>query len=349
MSGLAAFFPGGDVMASSRKLPASARLDAARNELATTEHRIIEVEKARADAILADADDSARELDVRLETLQRDLRIQRDRVGLLEGEAAKEAEEKRRREQAARIGRIEAKKRQQDKALLEACEAIKVLAAASEKAIRLGREIVEAWPWPPHDLPPALLTPSSILTAISHELFRTSYHPHRYGGQDTDPLVGHSLPGSRSPTLQLAQNPAGVREMSAVVADATAFAKKLLWTGKGSADERAVAEGVQHLAVAGGSDSEGVHVAAATVEVPANGQGDEQDFAPAGREVSPVPLSEAEARLAYLLRQQATLAEDVSPQGEEAYARCVAEIVQAQAVVSAEQTVGAQGNVGRSS
>jgi hypothetical protein len=143
----------------SRKQSASARLDAARSQLAATEQRIGEVEKARADAILADADDSARKLDIELEALRRDSRIQHDRVGLLETEAAKEAEEKRLREQAALIRRIEVKIEQRDKVMGEVADAIQQLAAASERAMKLGREVAAMWSWPAHDLPVALLSP----------------------------------------------------------------------------------------------------------------------------------------------------------------------------------------------
>jgi hypothetical protein len=299
-------------MASSRKQSASVRLDVARSQLAATEQQMGEVEKARADAILADSDDSARKLDIQLETLRRDSRIARDRVGLLEAEAAKEAEEKRLREQAALIRRIEAKIEQRDKVMGEVADAIQQLATASEKAMKLGREIAAAWAWPAHDLPVALLSPPSIMTAISHESFRISYHPRRYGGLDADVFAGMQLPGSRAPTLQLLENPSGVRPMMDVVADATAFAKSFLHTGRGSASMN----GVQQQ-----------QTVADSLGVPPVTSGD----------TAPVQYTEAAARLAYLLKQQAVLSEDITPAGEEAYAACVAEIVEAQAAVSAEQ------------
>jgi hypothetical protein len=149
------------------------------------------------------------------------------------------------------------------------------------------------------------------MTAISHESFRISYHPRRYGGLDADVFAGMQLPGSRAPTLQLLENPSGVRSMMDVVADATAFAKSFLHTGRSSASMN----GVQQQ-----------QTVADSLGVPPVMSGD----------TAPVQHTEAAARLAYLLKQQATLAEDVSPQGEEAYARCVHEIVEAQAAVSAE-------------
>jgi hypothetical protein len=166
----------------------------------------------------------------------------------------------------------------------------------------------------PHDLPPALLTPAAIMAAVSHELFRTSHHPRRFGGLDRDPLVGVSLPGSRAPTYQLAEDPARVRPMADVVHDASEFAKNFLRTGKGSAGNL----------------------------VATNGQGE------APRQIGTPPSdlphqrSDVEARLSDLLAQMAKLAEDVTPAGEAEYLRVVGEVSRVQAEVAAQQAVEAQ-------
>jgi hypothetical protein len=94
-----------------------------------------------------------------------------------------------------------------------------------------------------------------------------------------------------------------------VVRDASEFAKRFLRTGKGSAAVEATA----------------------TPAVPAtNGQGE----AP--------PRSEAEQRLGALLKQMAELAEDISPQGEQAYARVVSEIAQVQTEITATKQMEQQ-------
>jgi hypothetical protein len=88
-----------------------------------------------------------------------------------------------------------------------------------------------------------------------------------------------------------------------VVREATAFAKQFLRTGKGSA-------------------------AVEAVSVPAMMNGGQR--------------TEAEQRLASLLKQQMELAEDVTPAGEKAYALIVSEIARVQAEVTAEKQMEAQ-------
>src|SRR5262249_55303729 len=153
-------------------------------------------------------------------------RAHEDKIGLLREEAAREEKARREEKRAALVGKIEAKIDQRDKALQEVATAIKQLATASERAIELNREVVSSWTWAPHDLPAALLTPPAIMTAISHEAYRLSYHPRRYGGADTDPLAGVMLPGSRCPRLELMEMPEKTRPMVDVVRDATTFAKQ---------------------------------------------------------------------------------------------------------------------------
>jgi hypothetical protein len=126
------------------------------------------------------------------------------------------------------------------------------------------------------------------------------------------------LPGARSPTLQLLENPQGVRSMVDIVREASAFAKKFLRTGKGSAD------GVDNINIMPAPES------AATLSATDNVNG------------GAVQRSDAEQRLASLLKQQAKLAEDVSEQGEKAYLLVVSEIAKAQAEVTAEQQAGAR-------
>jgi hypothetical protein len=295
---------------------ASDRLASAQAVLAETDHKLAELNARRNECLLKDDIAGAIDLGVQITNLKLTAEAHADRIAQLREKVAEEEQERQAQEREALIKRIEAKFEQRDKSLKQVAAAIEQLAVASERAMKLGREIAGLWSWQPHDLPPALLSPPSIMTAISHESFRVSYHARRYGGQDSDPLAGIMLPGSRAPTLQLLENPSGVRPMVDVVAVGTAFAKEFLRTGRGSASMN----GVQQQ-----------QTVADSLEAPA----------PSGD--APVQhTTEATARLAFLLRQQATLAEDVSPQGEEAYARCVAEIVKAQAVVAAEQRVETQ-------
>jgi hypothetical protein len=293
---------------------ATKRLEFAQAAIEEAIRKLGELNAQRNQCLLKDSTAEAIQLQIQIDALNQEVRAHRDKIELLKAEAEREANEKRAREREGQIKAIESKIAERDKAMDDVASAIKRLAAAAERAINLGREIVAGWSWQPHDLPAALLTPPSILTAISHESFRCSYHPRRYGGMDTDPLAGHMLPGSRCPRLEWTEIPERTRPMVDVVRDASEFAKRFLRTGRGSA-----VEAVQHQAV--------------VEPIP--------DFRNTNGGEAP-RRSEAEARLASLLKKQAELSEDVSPQGELEYQKIVSEIVRVQDEITAQQQVGAQ-------
>jgi hypothetical protein len=296
-------------MAAPARKSATGRIDAAQAALEQTNRELAELTEKRNAALLRDDNAAAIELGVQIANLKLAARAHEDKIGLLREEVAREEQARREKEREAQIGRIEAKLVQRDKAMNEVAAAIKQLASASEQAIKLSREIASAWSWPPHDLVPALLSPPSIMTSISHESYRLSYHPRRYGGMDTDPLAGIMLPGSKCPRLEWMELPERTRPLLEVVRDASEFAKRFLRTGKGSA---------------------AVEATAAPAVPATNGQGE----AP--------PRSEAEQRLGALLKQMAELAEDMSPQGEQEYARVVSEIAQVQSEITATKQMESQ-------
>jgi hypothetical protein len=302
---------------------ATDRLAAAQAALADTTSKIAELDQQYNESLLADDNAGAVKLGIEITNLKLEARAHARKCELVKEKAAEEERARKAAEKAALVEKIEAKIAQRDGAMEGVAAAIKQLVSASERAIELGREIIDAWTWPMHDLPPALLTPPSIMTAISQELFRTSHHPRRFGGADTDVLAGHALPGSRAPTLQLAENPSRVRPLLDVVTDASAFAKNFLRTGKGSATVEVVA-----------------------TPVPANGQGhgpgtpqlgkppsdlaarEHADFSAWGAKVQ--QRTGAEQRLSDLLIQMSKLAEDGSEEGERRYHEVVGEIAKLQ-------------------
>jgi hypothetical protein len=286
---------------------ATDRLQAAQAALAEVNARIAELDQQCNAALLEDRNADAIALAVQVTNLKVEARAHAKKIELLREKAEKEAAERRAAEKAALIEKIEKKIEQRDAAMTAVADAVKQLAKASERAIELGREIVSEWQWLPHDISPALLSPAAIMTAISHELFKVSHRPRFYGGRD-GPLAGVSLPGSRAPTLQLAEDPARVRPMADVVREASEFARRFLHTGKGSA---------------------GVEVVAAPVST--NGKGD----APGPQIGKPLSdlgsqRSDAEQRLSNLLAQMAKLAEDGSEEGERRYHEVVGEIARLQ-------------------
>jgi hypothetical protein len=281
---------------------AAGRIEAAQAALEQANRDLAALQEQRDAALLADQTGRAIELGIQITNLKLTAKAHEDKIVLLREQAAEEARAVREKERAAQISKIEAKIDLRDKALGDVAAAITQLAAASEKAISLGREVISSWSWASHDQPAALLTPTSIMTAIAHESYRVSYRARKYGGQDA-PSAGQMLPGSRSPRLEWAEAPERVRPMAEVVREASSFAKQFLRTGKGSA---------------------GVEVA---VAMPAINGG---------------PRTEAEARLASLLKRQIELAEDMSLQGEREYERVVEQIAAVQAEITAEQQVESQ-------
>jgi hypothetical protein len=288
---------------------ATGRIDAAQAALGEANRELAELTEKRNAALLKDDNAAAIELGVGIANLKLAARAHEDKIALLREQAAREEQARREKERETQIGKIEATIEQRDKAMDEVATAIKQLATASERAIKLSREVVAAWTWHAHDLPAALLTPPSIITSISHESYRLSYHPRRYGGMDTDPLAGSMLPGSRCPRLENMELPERTRPLVDVVRDASEFAKRFLRTGKGSAT---------------------VEATETNVSVATNGQGE------------PLPRTEAEQKLGALLRRQHELSEDVSPQGEQEYRRIVSEIARVQDEITATKQMESQ-------
>jgi hypothetical protein len=291
--------------------PPTERLASAQAALEETNRKLAELNEQRNAALLRDDNAAAVQFGIEATNLKLTARAEEDKIALLRKLVAEEERERRAQEKAALIEQVEAKIEQRDKVLEEVAAAIKQLANASERVMSLNRDIIAAWPWAPHDLPPALLTPLSISAAISHESFRLSYHPRRYGGMDVDPLAGLGLPGSRAPRLDLLEDPARVRPMVEVIRDASEFARQFLRTGKGSA-AAAMLEGVPHQIVADSGALRG--------EVTNGGD----------------PVQ----RLAALLKQQAELAED--PTREAEYQSVVAAIAQAQTEMDAARRMEQQ-------
>jgi len=270
--------------------------------VAQTNRKLAELTEKREAALLKDDDATAIKLGAELDALRQAAKAHADKLVLLKRALAQEEVERRAKERAQLIGKIEDKIAQRDKVMLEMADAIKQLANASERAFKIVREIASSWSWAPHDLTAALLTPPAIMAAVSHEFYRTSYHPRRYGGLDTDPLAGIVLPGARCPRLEWMEQPQRTRSLADVTRDASSFARQFLRTGRSSA----------------------------AVEHSINGQGD-----------APVQRTEAETRLAALLSQQRALVDDPNVD-EVKYKQLMDQIVQAQTLVDAEKRVETQ-------
>jgi hypothetical protein len=293
----------------SRPRSATNRLEQARADHASANAKLNELETARAAALLADEDGKAVALDAEIEQQQRLVRGFHDKIGLLEGEAAKEANERRVREHAALIGRIEKKLAERDAAGAELADAIKKADQAFRRMIDAGQAAIAAWPWASHDVHPCMLSPGSITTAIQHELYRVGGRPQLLGGQIEKPGAGVHFPGGRSPSIQLAGLPERIKPLRDVLHESSALASRIMRTGKSTSH---------------------IEVVAAPASVPVSTNGG-----------APAPRPDAELRLGQLLKEQARLSEDVSPQGEAEYHRVVSEIAKVQSELAAAKQMEA--------
>jgi hypothetical protein len=155
--------------------------------------------------------------------------------------------------------------------------------------IDAGQAVIAAWGWANPDIEAALLSPRSITLVIQHEIYKVAARPRLFGGMDK-PGAGIDYPGGVCPDHRLRNLQEQIKPLTAVCAEATAFASSVMRTGRSSATPQP------------------------TVLVVTNGQD------------APVQRSEAEQRLADLLKRQAALVEDLSEQGEREYQKNVAEI-----------------------
>jgi hypothetical protein len=271
------------------------RFDAARGELEAANRQLAELEAARNRALLADDDKVAAKLAGQIDDLHRLIRGHRDKIDLLEAEAERETNERRAKERAGLIERVEHK-------LGERAQAVAELQAAIAKADQLLQTIVEqsraidaAWPFAPHDRLACILPSEHIVSAIRNEIFRIS-RPQLFGREGA--VAPINLPGGKSPRLEWAGTPDRVPEISARFREASACASTIMRTGKSTS---------------------GATIAPAEAGVPVFALRD------------PPPLGPAEQKLSQLLRQQAQLANDVTPAGEAAYSACVREIAEIEA------------------
>jgi hypothetical protein len=281
------------------------RRDAAKAELELTNKQIAQAEDLRKQALLDDDDKRAVELAARLDKLQQQVRTARDKVAVLQSEISREAEEKKAQAMAATKAQVEAKLDARDEAVKELAASIQVFDDCYRKAIRLCKEVGTAWPWQPHDREAALLTPSSVVAATKHQLFKVGTQPRLLGGMDS-PDRGPDLPGGQSPRLELINNPGTVKPMIEVFAAATRCAREILHTGKSTSGEI-----IQ------------TNIAESGVPI----------FA---RKDKP-PLTASQQELSQLLSRMNLLSQQTSPEAEKEYFQTVKRVGELQDLITAEQ------------
>lgn len=280
------------------KKSASHRLDDARAVLAASTKELAEKQSARSAALLAGADAAEiATIDAEIATLQHADRTERDRIGLLDKAVAEAKQENVAKQQASYLARfaklqaarvVSAGKVQEN--VRDLVKNMRDLTELSERA-RTGFAVHSASAQAAADNPDgAAMSAIAITQMLATELFRVSCVPFRGGrpGERTPP----SLPGSKCPKLEWQLTPEKV----------TPFADRM----KLAADYATTT---------------------LKAEIRAPGKSPRTSPVPASINGAPRPRTDAEARLAALLAQQAEAANDITPAGEQKYQTIVAEIV----------------------
>ncbi len=285
-------------MAPSKK-KAETRLADARAAEAKAVKRVAEVGAARSKAILDEDDAAARKLDGELDEAQRDARIAGERIRLLEAEAQREEADavlKRRKDHVARF----------IKKLSDADQVADELQACVEQEDKLDRRLIQLredarvawWGSTPHEnalgVSPdgAALSGIAIKALLMHELYRVGARP--FVGGTAGELKAPDLPGGQCPDHRLLGQPHLIEPFGARMRKASQAAIDVM---RGKIPEAGTLPSVPDTP-------------------PPSGNGETPDPA---RTTDP-------ATLAALLKRQAQLAEDMTPEGEAKYQAVVAEI-----------------------
>jgi hypothetical protein len=310
------------------KPTAQNRLALTQAELEATNRQLAELEGKRNAALLKDDDQTAAKLLGEIERLQRLARGHRDKIKLLTAEAEREAVERRVKEKSALISRIERKLAERDQAGAELSDLVTKADGAFRRLIDIGTEIRTCWPLPDHDAVAAMLTPNTIVDALTHELWRIGARPMLLGGMKEMPQAGVHFPGGKPERLELGGLPGRIRPLTDKLATASQFASSVMREGRSSAG---VVNGAPAAAapVIGAPDMPVTTPAAAAPQP----NGNPLDAAGAGfRERTP-----SEAQLGALLAEMAAAAEDVSPEGERRYVELQEQVVAAQDAINREK------------
>jgi hypothetical protein len=272
-------------------------LEQARVSLQAIQVAAAEVNSRRDAALLAGEPAAAiRKLDEELAERQHEERTESDRIQVLEREVERQRIERQAREKASLIGRVEAKFKARSDAAIELEQAIKTADKAFRKIVDLSVECDAAWGFATHERTAAMIPTASVLTAVTHEIYRVGSRPRRYGGQDRGAHPGLHFPGGQCPRLELVNLPESIPPIVNVLRDAANYASQVMRTGKGTPPAGATV----------------VHVPDAT---------------------TPPQRTAAQERLNQLLQQQMKLS--MNPADEQAYLAVVAEIAEVSAEVDA--------------
>jgi hypothetical protein len=290
------------------KKSASHRLDDARAELAAIKTQRAEKQSARDAALLVGAGAAEiAKLDAEIATLDHAGRTETDRIELLEKAVAEAKQENVAKQQASHIKRFAKLMAARNELAIKVQTHAKELEANIAELSELSNRARAAYAVHSQSaragadsMDGAALSNNAIMDLLANEFFRISRVPFRGGhaGERTP----RALPGSKCPKFEWQLTPEKVMPFADRIERASEYAVETL-----RAEIRAPGK-----------------TAPRTVAVPASINGAE-----------PRPRTEAEARLAELLKQQAEAATDVTPAGEQKYKSILTEIVATTAEIDA--------------
>jgi hypothetical protein len=275
---------------------AETRLADARAALADTSRQIGVLEAQRNAALLADDDPTAAKLYAELETLRGPARGHADKVALLEAEAGREEAEAVIKRRGDLVVRFEKKLAQADAEAAELQELIAQAEKKFRKIITLRSDARAAWPIADSNAAAtagtaegAALSGGAVAKLLQFEFYRIGARPF-LGGRPGE-IKEQDWPGAVCPRNEWRGMPEKITPFADALRQASKFAVDMM---RGKLDPLTAVP----------------PVTATTDEPTASG---------------PV-RSEQQERIAELLKQQAILAADMSPEGEVKYQAVVAEI-----------------------
>jgi len=199
-----------------------------RRLLADTNAQIEDVRRRRAEELRGKADETELDkFDAEIKRLGTIAGRHQERIALLESAEVQAENERRVKEKATLIERIEKRLGERHAAALEIAEGIKMADAALRRLIDLARDVQAAWPWANHNLVPTLLAPCAILTAIEHEIYRQGARPVLGGGMDKFG-AGINFPGGKPTRLELAGMPQAIKPLADLMQEASDLASAIM-------------------------------------------------------------------------------------------------------------------------
>ena len=181
-------------------------LSKARSELAATDAELAALLSARAEALAADNDARAMELDGEIAAKEKLRKVRLDRVNLRQAEVSQAAAREREARHEAKILAAEALVAERTRLAGRLANQVAVADRTFVKLLAVNRALATAWAWQPTIHGGAiLLGDSAMLAALKNEIYRTGARPSALGGLPDHPL-GPSFPGRQPPMASMGSN-----------------------------------------------------------------------------------------------------------------------------------------------